>query len=305
MSTYLVCEGPADGLDIRVLDLIIAHKLNLPVQIIPAGGEGSLGSVATWLEERSRELLPDGTSSSPRDRAYAVEDRDFCPAEEVEQIWRQPNSKRWMWRRHEIENYLLDPRLVADAFRALQAALVRGADALPCDPKAVLRVLQELARPMLEDHAGWLTYWHLISHKRNTADTRLLWPDPPLQPSSNSSYPGRDAWLEYLCSECVRLKDACKQVSEDIALDRSTIVEVYDHTLSQVTHPDFLASGRFLLDLDGHRLMSALCMYINQAGVPRLSRFDLESELLNALDRLYAPGFFEPDDFARLAEKMI
>jgi len=72
----------------------------------------------------------------------------------------------------------------------------------------------------------------------------------------------------------------------------------------QVVRPDFLASGRFLFDLGGHELMSALCAYANQAGASRLSRFDLVTELINALDRLYKPGFFEPDDFAQLSEMM-
>jgi hypothetical protein len=305
MSIYLVCEGSPNGLDVRVLDLVIAQKLGQEVQIIPSGGEGSLGSVASWLEERSRKTLPDGTQSPPRDQAYVVEDRDFRSSEEVEQIGQRSSPKRWVWRRHEIENYLLDPRLVADAFRALQAGHVRGADALPGDPDAVLRLLQELARPMLKDHTGWVTYWHLVSHKRNTEDTRLLWPDPPLQPAPGSSYPGHTEWLDYLCSECARLKEACRQVSEDITFDGPGIAKAYDRFLLQVTHPDFFASEQFLLDLDGHKLMSALRLHVNQAGVSHLSRSDLETELLNALDRLYEPGFFEPDDFAQLAEKIV
>lgn len=305
MSIYLVCEGPADGIDARLLNLVIVQKMNQPIQIIPVGGKSSLGSVATWLEERSRKPLPDGTLSPSWDRAYAIEDRDFRSLEEAERTWRPPNQKRWVWRRHEIENYLLDPRLVADTFRALKAAHVRGADALPDDPDAVLSLLQELARPMLEDHAGWLTYWRLVSHKRNTVDTRLLWPHTPLQPSPGSAYPGRAEWLDYLHSECVRLKEACRQISGAVTFDEPAVVEAYDYTLSQVTNPDFLASGRFLLDLGGHESMSALCAYVNQAGVPRLSHSDLETELLDALDRLYGPGFFEPDDFAQLAERLV
>jgi len=225
--------------------------------------------------------------------------------EEVKRIWQQPHQKRWVWWRHEIENYLLDPRLVADAFRALKTAHVRGADALPSDPNIVLHLLQGLARPMLEDHAGWLTYWRLVSHKRDTVDTRLLWPHRPLQPSPGSSYPGRAEWLDYLRSECLRLKRACQQVSENTTFDEPSIVETYDGVLSQVIHPDFLTSGRFLLDMGGHELMSSLCVHIHQAGVTRLSRSDLETEFLNALDRLYEPGFFDPDDFAQLAEKVV
>ncbi len=304
MSIYLVCEGPSDGLDVRLLDLIIAQKLGREVQIIPAGGESSLGSVASWLEERSRTVLPDGRQRLPRDQAYAVEDRNFRSREEAEQTWRQPRQKRWVWRRHEIENYLLDPRLVADAFQALKRSNVRGGDRLPDDPQAVSSLLQELARPMLEDHAGWLAYWHLVSHKRATVDTRLRWPRPPLPSALGSLYPGRAEWLDYLCSECGRLKQACQRMSEDAAFDEPAVVELYDHVLSQVAQPDFLASGQFLVDLGGHELMAALCAWVNRAGVSHLSRADLQTELLRALDRLYEPGFFEPDDFAELAEKL-
>lgn len=292
MSIYLVCEGPHDGLDVRVLDLVIVQKLGRDTLVEPAGGDRSLGSVANYLEKRYRV------------RAFAVEDRNFRSLEEAERAWQQPNQKRWIWRRHEIENYLLEPRLVADAFRALKRDLVRGADKLPDDPDVILHELQELAQPMLEDHAGWLAYWQLVFHKRDKAETRLLWPDPSLRPSPGSSYPDRTEWLAYLHSECIRLKQACMQVCEDITFDAPAIAEVYDRILSQVTHPNFLDSRQFLIDLGGHELMSALCTYVNRTGIPHLSCSDLATELLNALDRLYEPGFFDPDDFAQLANRL-
>lgn len=65
MSIYLVCEGPHDGLDVRVLDLVIVQKLGRDVLVEPAGGDRSLGSVANYLEKRYRV------------RAFAVEDRNF------------------------------------------------------------------------------------------------------------------------------------------------------------------------------------------------------------------------------------
>jgi hypothetical protein len=291
MSVYLVCEGSPNGLDNRVLNLVIVNRLSREVQIESAGGDRSLGSVAQYLTERYGV------------RAFAVEDRNFRSLEEAEQTWARPNQTHWIWRRHEIENYLLDPRLVANAFRALRETSVRGADRLPDDEQAVFSLLQRLARPMLENHTGWLTYWHLVSCKNVEAnDARLLRPKdsfPDLPPPNN-----RDEWLRYLCSECLRLKQACRHLTDDTTFDELVVIERYDSLLSHVTHPDFFNSGRFLLDLGGHELMSALCAYINQAGVPRLSQFDLQTELLNALDRLYKPGFFKPDDFAQLADKL-
>lgn len=39
MAVYLVCEGLTDGLDVRVLDLVITQKLGRAVQVIPVGGD--------------------------------------------------------------------------------------------------------------------------------------------------------------------------------------------------------------------------------------------------------------------------
>jgi len=295
MNIYLVCEGPPDGLDVRVLNLVIAQKLGRDVLIEPAGGDRSLGSVADYLEKRYGA------------RACVIEDRNFRSLEEAERTWNQSKQRRWIWRRHEIENYLLDPRLVTEAFRSLQASGVRRADRLLDlnDEQSVAVLLQELAQPMIENHAGWLTYGRLVSHKRDTADTRLRRPAGSLPHSPGSLYPGRAEWLAYLRSECRRLEDACEQVNRDQDLSDPAITATCDEILSRLAHPDFLTGGQFLIDLGGHELMSALCSRVNRSGVSHLSCADLQTELVEALDRLYRPGFFDPDDFAQLAEMLI
>lgn len=113
---YLVCEGQPDGLDIQVLDLVIAQKFGRDVTIEAAGGDRSLGSVREYLSKRNR---------TPR--VLSIEDRNFHSRADAERTWTNPGAKGLMWRRHEIENYLLDPRLVADAFRALREDGIRGA----------------------------------------------------------------------------------------------------------------------------------------------------------------------------------
>jgi hypothetical protein len=305
MSIYLVCEGPTDGLDMRMLNLLIVNKLGREVLIEPVGGDGSVGSVASWLEERSRIQRSDGTWSRPQDRVYAVADRNYRSAKEAEQIWNHRSKRRWLWRRHEIENYLLDPRVVTEAFRSFDATGVRGAENLPRDEQVVFAQLQQLAQPMLDTHAGWLTYWHLNCLKNIEAnDTRLLKPTDTMPPRS-SPPKSRDEWLSYLRLEGLRLKQACAHLIEDSTFDESAVAQMYDGILARITQPDFFSSGQFLLDLGGHELMSALCAYINRKGVSHLSDSDLETELINALDRLYAPGFFVPDDFDELARRLI
>lgn len=108
---YLICEGHRDGLDTRILNIVIALKLNRELIIQPAGGEESLGSVATYIEERGQ----------PNDQAFTIRDRNYRSLEEVEQSWIHPERKRFIWRRHEIENYLLDPDVIVEAFSVLNA----------------------------------------------------------------------------------------------------------------------------------------------------------------------------------------
>lgn len=178
-DVYLICEGPADGLDVRVLNLVIAQKFSKAVLINAAGGDTSLGSVATWFEERSRRPLKNGTLSSPIDRAYSVEDRNYRSEQEVEVRWR-PASKRFMWGRHEIENYLLDPRVVASAFEALRPDVDSWPGTYARTPDEVRALLNHLCHEMLEHHVGWLTYSTLVVDKRGRVDTRINRPSPPL-----------------------------------------------------------------------------------------------------------------------------
>lgn len=293
MSVHLVCEGAPDGLDFRVLNLLIVQKLKRDVLIEPAGGDGSLGSVADYLRKRYKA------------RAYTVEDRNFCPRDIADQTWNQPDQKRWIWRRHEIENYLLEPRLIVEAFRSLQASRVRGADELPTDDRTVLAWLHQTARFMLESHAGWSTYWqlNLLKNKPDT-DVRLLKPKDAL-PSDAPLPQNKTEWLDYLLKECLRLKQACQHLVEEKAFEEAAIVERYDAVLAQISAPDFLDSGCFLFDLEGKKMLSAMLERVNRAGVSRLSYSDWVSELVGALDRLYGPGFFEPDDFAQLADRLV
>src|SRR5574341_1566025 len=116
-NIYLICEGTADGLDLRVLNTIIAQKLGKEVQISAAGGDSSLGSVVRWLEEKSRQRRKDNKLGRPLDHAYSVQDRNYESKAKANDSWAQ-GKNRFMWRRHEIENYLLEPRVLASAFTA-------------------------------------------------------------------------------------------------------------------------------------------------------------------------------------------
>lgn len=211
---YLICEGPIDGLDVRVLDRIIAQKLGKAVFIYGAGGDTSLGSVATFFEERSRKASPDGLLVKAVDRAYSVEDRNFSSAETVASKWR-PASKRFVWRRHEIENYLLDPGIVANAFASLSETLPDAVPNLPQTPEEIRAILETAAGPMIEEHVGWLVHAQLNERKNVGLNTRIKGPPGSLRASADSRYLSRQAWLAHLSTECTRIKQECSTFSGD------------------------------------------------------------------------------------------
>jgi hypothetical protein len=290
---FLICEGPTNGLDLRVLDLVIAQKLGKNVSINAAGGETSLGSVATWLEEKSRPLQ-NGTLGQPIDRAYSIEDRNYRSTQEAESRW-IPGGKRFMWRRHEIENYLLDARIVARAFQTLRPEVDTWPGDFPSTTDEVSNLLNTLAETVLEHYIGWLTYWSLVDEKKRRGNTRIDWPSPPL-----SEYGTRDQWLEYLARECLRAKNESTTFASLAEFDENGIADLYDQLRA-----DSIARGRLLEDVGGHELMSALLSHMNRNKISHISLSLFESELIKALDHEYIPGYFEPDDFVRLADRLV
>lgn len=283
---YLICEGSTDGLDRAVLDRIIAKKFGKNISIEAAGGDSNLRSVASYFEIRYSA------------HAYSIEDRNYRPRYEVEVFWAKLDGKRFIWRRHEIENYLLDPRVIADAFDSLRTT-ARGTwlSALPQTPEQVEEVLERLAQEMIEQHIGWLTYHRLEEELRKIITSQIQGPKPRLQPPAGARYPSRQEWLNHLHAECSRIRNQCATFAGASAFEKTSVSAMYDERLAGISQSDFYSSGRYLADMAGKELMSAL----NQQIAPKLSRSDLHTELINALERRYAPGFFVPDDFSELA----
>ncbi len=108
-AVYLFCEGGPDGLDLRALDILVAQPPPVFVQIVSVGGERNLRSVASWHEECLGDV------------ALTIEDRNYRTRVEAEATWKTTDNRRLMWLRHEVENYLLEPRIVCSAFEILPA----------------------------------------------------------------------------------------------------------------------------------------------------------------------------------------
>src|SRR5438046_2301556 len=102
MAVHLVCEGGNTGLDNRVLDRLVIQFHNLSVQMAPSGGSGGLGAVCVYLLNRSPNAI-----------VISIEDRDYYRTQmQAHAEWANAQAVGYTWRRHEIENYLLYPRVL-------------------------------------------------------------------------------------------------------------------------------------------------------------------------------------------------
>ena len=70
----------------------------------------------------------------------------------------------YTWRRHEIENYLLHPRVVLALFDDYRGAVARVGAALPATEADVFALLQTVAAPLLENHAAEVLRVELLRH---------------------------------------------------------------------------------------------------------------------------------------------
>ncbi len=297
---FLICEGYADGVDVRVLNKIVPRLLNREVHIRSAGGDMGLRSVRQYHEERSRELK-DGKLHPPTDKAFLIQDRNFWPRHKADATWSSRSTRSLMWRRHEIENYLLAPRVLLAAFNSLRTSANSTAlwgARLPADESTVSSLLMDLARPLLEGHAGQLLRFEfdvLISHNHSLS----------FQVSGGNKRSWTKAeWLPKLRQEAERLQLECDKVKTHTLLEPKAIDAQYETILTRICAPAFLQSGEFLEELGGHELMTALLDHIHSIGLATLRADTLEAELVEAIGREYQPGLFVPDDFAELANRI-
>lgn len=303
-NVHLVCEGPADGLDVRILNLLVAQSHNVAVRISAAGGERSLGSVAEWLEENSRRSQTDGSLGARRDAAVCIEDRNFHPRSRSESLWANASGKRLVWLRHEIENYLLEARVVLAAFQSFRQTVTRSwTQSLPDDETQVAALLSSLAQPLLEDHAGNVLLRELRERKGACGSTDLG--SVPPRPSYGIGCPGRQEWLTALHAEVGRLRTTFTDIGNLLPFQPQEIERRYDAILAELRQPAFFQNGDYLIDLGGKEILQALGRYLHNLGAQQLSTELLENELLTAIGRLYRPGtLFQPDEFQLLAMRL-
>lgn len=302
-NIYLVCEGERGGLDDRILDLAIAQTHGLPILLRAAGGDTAIRAVGSYLEERSRRERPNRTLGDAVDIALGVCDRDYRRREEAERTW-CPDSRLFMWRRHEIENYLLQPEILDAAFESLRRTVdADWVSELPQGLGETTELLKQIAEPLLEDHAGNVLAWEVRAHVQEKVGTTLTIPTPPNLP--DTKYSDRDGWLEAISDDMIRFKGACASVPAMAFLQQDRIEKRYEDILSHASRPEFMEELGFLADMDGHKLLWSLGRHLYGLGARRLTDETIQNELVQSFGATYRPGAqFEPDDFQDLAERI-
>lgn len=282
----LVCEGTVDGLDRRLLDYLV-ERHGLPVELVEvahAGGDRSLGEVAAYLSTRGKGKVT----------TFTIADRNYRCLSDVEATWSQA-SRRFQWTRHEIENYLLEPEIVALTFQQMRAD-AGWAQSLPEQVSHVEGLLRSLAGPLLISHAAKLLHEELLTALAPRHERELREPPLPLTASEGD-------WIDALFNEQERIRAAYAKAGA-ILMVREAIAQRMEALLEWVRGADFIGCRRFLWEIGGHELISALLRHIHGLGSQRLNSADLEQRLLEAFKLRYVPGGDPTHDFTRLMERL-
>ena len=290
MTVYLVCESSSQGLDRRVLEAVVVQLHNLKVLVEATGGMKGHGAVRDYLESHSKH-----------DVAISIQDRDYRLAATASNTWANPAGKNFIWRKHEIENHLLHPRVVHEAFQQFRTIGAAWTNSLPATENDASALLQTLAGPLLENHAAEVLREELV-RKINVTGSLSFGPPRPAPPAG-SQMRGQAQWVPALQMEASRLCQTCRDVAALPELQPPAISPRYHVHLAQFQDPAFLSSGDYLVDMEGKGLLAALTTYLGSLGAPaRLNQHALADELLKALGQIYQPKLiFHPDDFDELA----
>jgi hypothetical protein len=216
----------------------------------------------------------------------------------ADDTWANRGRRSFIWRRHEIQNYLLPPRVVLELFNEFRAAGAAWAKSLPATEADTAGLFQTRARPLLEDHAAEVLKDELVQLLNGVGSVRFGPPTP--KPPAGAHVAGQAEWLPALEQEANRLCHTCTAVAALPQLQPGAITARYHALLAQFQDPAYLPSGQFLLDMGGKELLKALTGYLRDLGAP--SKLKLEDELLRILTPIYRPGvLYHPDDFVELA----
>lgn len=290
-EVWLVCEGESD---VAVLSSVLTNVLAADILVRPAGGSSSAASVADYLARSHKVKV-----------AYVI-DRDYRRREVCEQSFKDDN-RCFLWRRHAIESYLLEPAVLVQALRSLKASLAglpggsqTSIMALPEDATAFAEGLRSCASRRAPREAGHMALQRLWEDLSETAG-RVQKHTPPVLGGGMAPEPA--ACRQALLDEAARLVTKARETASSPHLTPASIGARYDDQLARVTAASYLADLRFLEEFNGRELLGAFLAWLQSEHHLSLKRKTFTKELEKAVSIVYRANrsLYGTDDFLDLA----
>ena len=283
---WLVCEG---GSDLEVLRPVFTRVLAVEVSLRAAGGQGGLGAVAAFLAREEGSLV-----------AY-IEDRDYRPAKVAEAAF-SDGRRRFLWRRHCIESYLVQPEVVASGLERLRADLLGGLSPAPAwdapTVGALRALLRDIAELMAPHEAMELAIWSLRAELSDSPGRVQL-----RSPAPSGDYPSEAECLQALLEESARFAASGSTTAQSPLLVPQAVEGRFADTIGRIRQAEYLAEGTFLGEFHGKRLLRSLREALRDSlgiGIPpKVLREELEAAVVREYSTNRA--IFGTDDFGDLA----
>ena len=242
----LLCEGDSDE---RFLNRIFNTRELRAQQV---GGARNIRPAAAYLTQQNQLV-------------FTIQDRDFRSLSEAEECYSENYTEQhFLWRRHELENYLIEPRVVANCFKQLQS---HSKITLPDTEDSARYWIKNLVRDLLEDQAGRQTAWELHHQLRDTL------------PAAFSLFQGnaiqnREEWQNCLINEMSKIRSQVQRF-EDVQTTDANILHSYETNLQAFSEPGFLNTDKHLRDFGGHEMIQKIhqeaCINVNRYGIQEFS----------------------------------
>jgi hypothetical protein len=288
---WLLCEGDSDG---PVLASVLTAVLAAEIIPKPSGGSSNAASAAEYVARHHAVTA-----------AYVI-DRDYRRRAIADATYTD-GKRGFMWRRHAIESYLLEPAVIARALQRLKASMVSvpgggpaWVRALPEDPAVIAEGLRACAAARAPEEAGRLAVerlWEELSDTAGRIQKRV--PEAPPDGAGLDAAAHRQAFLH----EAERLIGKAQETAASPHLTAAALGQRYDQELENARATAYLADLRFLEDFRGKDLLSAFLAWLRREHHSSLSYKRLVTELEQAVPIVYRSNrlVYRTDDFLDLA----
>ena len=231
-----------------------------------------------------------------------VVDRDYARRDVVEAAFND-GKRRFRWRRHSIENYLLEPAVVVHALTSMINTTPSSKryllGSVPNDEATIAMELRTCAQARAPQEAGRMAYyrlWEDISDPAGRIDNGL-----PTVLSQGS--PNVAACRQALIAEVTRMIQKANETAACMYLAPLAIQQRYDDELARITAGGYMSQSCFLEEFHGRDLLGAVHARLNETYKMRLSRKTFTESLRDAVHVVYSANrlLYGTDDFLDLA----